>query len=58
MIPKKLIFIGNFQNISPPQDEYVPKDMITWLVAWKWLETLLVERYMILNQGRTDISSS
>lgn len=46
IIPKKLIYIGNFKNAKTPEDELVePEQLNIWACSWKNIEKLLIETY-------------
>jgi hypothetical protein len=53
-IPKKLLFVGNFKDVSLPQDDYIDKNL--WGCIWKWFEISMVKRYLHHNKGRKGIS--
>lgn len=51
-IPKKLIYIGNFPDITPPDKEFIPKNELRITAcAWKKIEEDIVERYFGYNKG-------
>ena len=46
VIPKKLIYVGNYSNITPPKIEYIHSDMIsTKFITWKCFEKKLIDSY-------------
>lgn len=54
VIPKKLIYLGNFKNSSPPENEFIPHSKFNILqVYWKHFgdtfETKMLERYCFHN---------
>lgn len=45
VIPKELIYLGNFQNVRPPKLEFVPNDVSIPGFLWKWFDETMIERY-------------
>lgn len=59
IIPKKLIYIGNFQNLIPPNKEFVPHSkMSTPAFVWKFFDKLMIDRYCGHNLKQYSIYSS
>ena len=51
VIPKKLFYIGNFENVIPPQNEYTPRDEVSIPSSlWKYFDKYFVDRYCAYNQ--------
>ena len=50
VIPKKLIFLGNYDKISPPKIEFIKHDKLS-IPACRWqdFEKTLIERYYCFN---------
>ena len=47
MIPKNLIFVGNFELVTLPPKEFIPySDLNLPFVAWKNVEKMAIDRYM------------
>ena len=47
IIPKKLGFLGNYQNIMPPKNEDIPEDDINIaLYSWKEFERRMIDNYV------------
>lgn len=50
IIPKTLKYLGNYKNIRLPEDEYIEIIKVNiWGVLWKYLEELIVGRYVGYN---------
>lgn len=46
VLPKKLVFIGNFPQINPPLNEFVPRNKIELpSTQWKDLEKTIIDSY-------------
>ncbi len=55
-IPKKLIYVGNFPNVTPPPIEYVQKNNSgVFSVTWKDFEQTLLDRYYKFNLRHSSI---
>ena len=53
ILPKELVFLGNFENCQPPDKEFVPRSSLNILsVEWKRLEERVWESYRVCNLGR------
>ena len=50
-IPKNIIYLGNYQNINPPKNEFIPED-ICWvpITLWKRFEDVITVRYRLYNE--------
>ena len=49
---EKLIFIGNFVNLSTPSDEYIINDKVSMASCnWSKFEKTIVDKYLRLNLG-------
>ena len=59
-IPSKLIYLGNFRNVLPPQNEFIPPSNVN-IMAVDWarygstFETRILERYFIHNRRELEI---
>lgn len=50
-IPKSLIYIGNFPNLTPPDAEVIRKNPIEISgFLWKYFDKIMVDRYLHLNK--------
>lgn len=50
VIPKKLQYLANYQDVALPEDEYIPEDKISIFAChWKDLEKTLIDIYHMLN---------
>lgn len=50
IIPRTLKYLGNYKNIRLPEDEYIEIIKVNiWGVLWKYLEKLIVGRYVGYN---------
>ena len=50
-IPKKVSYLGNFQNAVPPADEFVPRiDANIQLYLWKYFDELIVDTFLRYRQ--------
>ena len=50
-VPKKLIYVGNFLNVNPPEKEFIPHDKTNLpAVSWKDFEGQLIKRYFGYNR--------
>ncbi len=51
MIPQNLIYIGNFKDLNPPKNEFVPHTKLSISSAyWKDIESRLVNKYFYYNK--------
>lgn len=55
MIPKKLIYIGNYKEVIPPSLEFVPEDISLPGFNWKFFDDNMIERYCGYNLGQYEI---
>ena len=55
VIPKKLIYIGNYREVRPPQLEFVPEDISVPGFMWKFFDYNMMERYCGYNLGQYEI---
>ncbi len=47
VIPKNLIYVGNFESVTLPPKEFVPySDLNLPVVSWKEVEKMAIDRYM------------
>lgn len=59
IIPKKLIYIGNFPNILPPSKEFIPhSEMNIVAFVWKFFDKIMIDRYCGYNLKQYAIYSS
>lgn len=50
-IPKELIYIGNYSDVTPPTTEYVLDDLNnSWSCHWKFAEKILIDSYYSLSK--------
>ena len=50
-IPSKLIYIANYQNVTPPPKEFIPSSNVNLpAFQWKYFENAMVERYCIYHE--------
>lgn len=50
---KKLIFVGNYNDLPTPKDEYVPENKISIIACqWSALEKTMIDKYLRLNLGK------
>lgn len=46
IIPKSLIYVGNFQHVDPPLLENIPRDSLeTTGFVWNFFDTHMIDRY-------------
>lgn len=46
IIPKSLVFVGNYQNTKPPQKEFVPcNELSIPSFVWKFFDKIMIDRY-------------
>lgn len=45
IIPKKLIYVGKYTQVTPPDLEFVPEDISLPGFLWKFFENIVIERY-------------
>ena len=46
VIPKNLVYIGNFPKVKPPELEYIPRDEVSIFgVLWKSFDKVIIKRY-------------
>lgn len=57
VIPKNLVYIGNYENICPPKIEFRPDDISLPGFIWKSFEELMIERYCGYNLRQYEIYS-
>lgn len=57
IIPKNLIYVGNYKNVVPPQLEFVPEDISIPGFMWKYFDNIMIERYCGYNLGQYEIYS-
>lgn len=57
IIPKNLIYVGNYKNAVPPQLEFVPEDISIPGFMWKFFDNIMIERYCGYNLGQYEIYS-
>lgn len=57
IIPKNLIYVGNYKNVVPPQLEFVPEDISIPGFTWKSFDNIMIERYCGYNLGQYEIYS-
>jgi len=51
VIPKKLIYVGNFLGAAAPQGEFIPHDKINIdAVAWRFFEEIMLKKYFDYNK--------
>lgn len=56
VIPKKLIYVGNFQNLTPPNKEFVMQEGLNIrAVDWKNVEEDILKRYFLYNKKECEI---
>ena len=56
VIPSRLVYIGNFPDITPPKKEFIPHSKLNiYAVRWKDFEQRLIERYTGYNLRREAI---
>lgn len=59
IIPKKLVYIGNFINANPPEKEFVPCCFESLQVfSWKLFESNVIDRYSMRRNKLTDLTSN
>ena len=49
VIPKSLIYLGNYQNVKPPKLDYVPPDISLTGYLWKFFDESMIETYKFYN---------
>ena len=55
-IPKKLIYLGNYQNVTPPHNEYIDNiEQQVPLFIWETLEESLCDNYLLFNLRQAGI---
>lgn len=57
VIPKKLVYVGNYKDIRPPHLEFVPEDISIPGFMWKFFDNIMIERYCGYNLGQYEIYS-
>lgn len=58
VIPKSLVFVGNFQNINPPKKEFVPHSELSIpSFLWKYFDEIMIERYCGYNLRQFEMYS-
>lgn len=57
IIPKNLIYVGNYKNVVPPQLEFVPEDISIPGFMWKYFDNIMIERYCGYNLGQYEFYS-
>ena len=58
VIPKNLVFVGNYQNTKPPKREFVPRSELSIpSFVWKFFDNIMIERYCGYNLRKFDIYS-
>ena len=58
VIPKKLIYLGNFTNINSPYVEFIPHSKLNiYSCFWKDIEESIIDRYIGHNLRQYDIYS-
>ena len=51
VIPKKLIYVGNFAEATAPRGEFIPHDKINIsLIVWKFFEEIMLKKYFDHNK--------
>ena len=56
MLPKNLIFAGNFREVTPPKNEFVPHySCSTKSVFWKELESIVARCYFMYNLRQAEV---
>ena len=55
VIPKKLLYVGNYKDVRLPQLEFVPEDISIPRFVWKFFDNIMVERYCGYNLGQYEI---
>lgn len=56
VIPKKLIYLGNYTDIKPPKPEFIPLTLMSLpTVTWKELEKKIIDRYFLYNKRELSI---
>lgn len=55
VIPKKLIYVGNYKDVLPPKLEFVPEDISIPGFMWRFFENNMIERYCGYNLGQYEI---
>lgn len=49
IIPKSLIYLGNYQNVKPPKLDYVPPDISLTGYIWKFFDDFIIRDYKSFN---------
>ena len=57
IIPKNLIYIGNYKEVTPPRLEFVPEDISIPGFIWRFFDRNMIERYCGYNLGQYKIYS-
>lgn len=58
VIPKNLVFVGNYQNIKPPEKEFVPHSELSIPgFLWKFFDEIMIDRYCGYNLRQFEIYS-
>lgn len=57
IIPKSLLFIGNFDNITPPPNEHIPPEISITGFVWRHFEDCLIDRYSAYNLKNSSLYS-
>ena len=57
VIPKKLVYIGNYEEVIPPQIEFVPEDISIPGFLWKYFDESMMKRYCKYNLGQSELYS-
>lgn len=52
-IPQKLIYVGNYKNVIPPEKEFIPHSKINICCAgWDKIENAIVRKYLLYNKRK------
>ena len=54
IIPKKIFYVGHYENVCDPVLEYVPEDISIPGFMWKFFDEILIKRYCGYNLGQFD----
>lgn len=58
VIPKNLVFVGNFRNIKPPKQEFVPQNELSIpSFLWKFFDKIMIDTYCGYNLREYQIYS-
>ena len=55
MIPKNLIYLGNYPNLTPPPKEYYNKKQPVSCTHWKWFDECVINKYFNYNKRQSSI---